>query len=203
MTDTNKLAQAILDYRSKMDFVGPTVDDDIRRAISRYGADAVKASVRKQTAKKAGRKKLPVWPELMPIIESDARRWLETESLKGRRTNNSIAREISNREREHNRDTVHRRIMGRLSEERDQRTAIQAMIISKNEGPVVRHVAALKWLSQYDEWTAYAKNELDGLLQIVELYKQSYGSSPDDSITLSELKGKTNDFTKFIDPPAR
>src|SRR3546814_15104128 len=43
----------------KMDLIGPTVDDDTRRAIARYGADAVKVAVKNATKAKRGRKKEP------------------------------------------------------------------------------------------------------------------------------------------------
>src|SRR3546814_4577745 len=48
----------------KMDIIGPTVDDDIRRAIARYGADDVKEAVKNATKAKGGGKKEPAWTEL-------------------------------------------------------------------------------------------------------------------------------------------
>ena len=39
----------------KFDLVGPTVDDDIRRIIARYGTEAVKQAVKRVTKPKRGR----------------------------------------------------------------------------------------------------------------------------------------------------
>src|SRR3546814_19179799 len=56
----------------KMDLIGPTVADDIRRAIARCGADAVKVAVKNATKAKRGRKKEADWPELRELMEADA-----------------------------------------------------------------------------------------------------------------------------------
>src|SRR3546814_11429091 len=78
----------------KMDLIGPTVDDDIRRAIARYGADAVKVAVKNATKAKRGRKKEPDWPELREIMEADAREWLAGNEPFTTRSNYSIEKEL-------------------------------------------------------------------------------------------------------------
>lgn len=48
MAGSGAVANALANQRvglPAMDLVGPTVDDDIRRAIGRYGSDAVKQAV--------------------------------------------------------------------------------------------------------------------------------------------------------------
>ncbi len=49
---------------SNGDAVGSNVDDEIRRAIRAYGADAVKQSVKSLTKAKKGRKPVKDWIEL-------------------------------------------------------------------------------------------------------------------------------------------
>src|SRR3546814_11670708 len=80
---------------TKMDLIGPTVDDDIRRAIARYGADDVKVAVKNATKAKRGRKKEPDWPEPREIMEADAREWLAGNDPFTTRSNYSIAKEIA------------------------------------------------------------------------------------------------------------
>jgi hypothetical protein len=67
---------ALLAAATKSEIVGLTVDDDVRRIIARYGAEAVKASVKVQTKPKRGRKPEKDWPLLWPYIERDAVEWL-------------------------------------------------------------------------------------------------------------------------------
>ena len=133
MTNSSALAEALKAYVRNADPLGPTADDAIKRVLQRYGREKTLAAVKAQTSLRAGRKKLPDWDDLDTIIQSDARRWLRTGTLDGRRKNTPIANEIANRAEPHKRDTIKRRIMGLLSKERDRRTAISAFIFCREE----------------------------------------------------------------------
>src|SRR3546814_20858378 len=121
-----------------MDLIGPTVDDDIRRAIARYGADAVKVAVKNATKAKRGRKKEPDWPELREIMEADAREWLAGNDTFTTRSNYSIAKELSERNPGHSIVSTHKRIERKLSRvpSHSRRVALfWAEILSRNPGP--------------------------------------------------------------------
>jgi hypothetical protein len=60
----------------KWDLVGPTVDDDIRRIIQRYGAEAAVEAIERQTRRKPGMPTKGDWKVLHKIVQEDARLWL-------------------------------------------------------------------------------------------------------------------------------
>ena len=99
----------------KMDLVGPTVEDDIRRAIWRYGADAVKEAVRNATKPKRGRKTEPDWPELREIFKAEAADWLAGIDPFAVRSNYAIAKELAERDPGHSAVSTHKRIERKLS----------------------------------------------------------------------------------------
>lgn len=99
----------------KMDLVGPTADDDIRRAISRYGADAVKEAVSNATKAKRGRKAEPDWPELREIFKAEATDWLNGIDPFAARSNYAIAKALAERAPGHSAVSTHKRIERKLS----------------------------------------------------------------------------------------
>ena len=73
----NSYIPGLISAAAKWDLVGPTIDDDIRRLIGRYGGLAVKEATARMTKAKRGAKMLPDWKELKPWIDEDAKAWLE------------------------------------------------------------------------------------------------------------------------------
>src|SRR5688572_6697707 len=79
MTGTGVLTNALLSQSlalPPMDLVGPTVEDDIRRAIGRYGGEAVKAAALKLTKRKRGNPGINPLPDLWCFFQRDADEWL-------------------------------------------------------------------------------------------------------------------------------
>jgi hypothetical protein len=99
-----------------MDFFGPTVDDDIRRAINRYGAQAVQEATKRLLAPKKGRPKIKDWRELQPIIEADAEVWIAGEDPFLKRSNYSIAKEFADKNPGHSHPATMRRIERKLKD---------------------------------------------------------------------------------------
>lgn len=177
----------------RMDLVGPTVDDDIRRAIWRYGADAVKKAVKEATKAKRGRKREPDWTELREIIEADARDWLAGYDPFATRSNYAIAKEISERSPGHSVVSTHKRIERKLSRgpfDRRWYTLMSAQQQSKDAGPYMGHLLALKALSKLPESASPGiwKPVLDRALATINDYKSRENSLPPEEMTFREVE---------------
>lgn len=106
----------------QVDYVGPTVDDDIRRIIGRYGESAVKDAVKRLTARRKGRPLLKDWNELKPHIQACADRWIAGEEDPfNTPTNYAIAKEIADKGEPHNHPATMQRIQRKLREERGRK----------------------------------------------------------------------------------
>ncbi len=177
----------------KMDLVGPTVDDDIRRAIGRYGADAVKAAVKEATKAKRGRKREPDWPELRPIIEADARDWLAGRDPFAARSNYAIAKQFSERSPGHSIVSTYKRIERKLSRgPHDRRwfTLVTAENLSQKVGSYLAHLRALKALSELPE-SAHPdiwRFRLDRARATVADYEAREGKAPLAEMTIHEIE---------------
>lgn len=170
----------------KFDLVGPTVDDDIQRAIWRYGREAVLQAVKRKTQKKRGRKAEPDWPELDKVFKLDARRLLEGGDPFAERTNYSIATEYSDRNPGHSRAATHRRILKKLAAKRVLFTLLNAHRISEHEYPYSAHLAVLVRLEKEASGWGWAKR-LAFAEQSVRDYKAKYGP-PDENLTMEEIE---------------
>lgn len=174
----NKLLQAGIDAQARFDLVGPTVDDDIRRVINRYGAAAVGEAVKRATKAKRGRKAEKDWPALHPILVEDARKVLEGGDPFSERTNYSIAQVFVQNNPGHSPAATQRRIMKKLSQMRMRWTLINAEIIGESEYP---HGAYLNVLER-----------LVSLLPDWDIWKDR----------MSRAKGAIDDYTAKHGPPA-
>jgi len=123
----------------KWDIVGPTADDDIRRAISRYGLDVVLAAVKRQTKPKLGRKPEKDWPELADLIEADAKDWLAGNNPFNTRSNYSIAKYFVDKKKGQSHPATMKRIERKLVKDRKWRTLFAAYRISKTDYPHSDH----------------------------------------------------------------
>lgn len=138
----------------KWDLVGPTANDDIRRAVSRYGAEAVKSAVKEATKAKLGRKRMRDWPELREIIEVDARAWLAGEDPFAARSNYAIAKMFAERNPGHSVISTHKRIERKLSQrpfDRRWYTIVAAESLSRDDFPYAAHIRALSALAELPE----------------------------------------------------
>lgn len=176
----------------KWDLVGPTVDDDIRRAVQRYGAEEVKRAIKEATKKKRGRKREPDWSELRHIIEADARDWLEGKDPFAERSNYAIAKEFSERNKGQSAISTYKRIERKLSRGAHNRvwfTLVSAENQSRDKYSYLQHIRALVALVDLP-------GEADGIFSIwlqtamktLLDYEAREGSAPPESMTFAEVE---------------
>lgn len=176
-----------------MDLVGPTVDDDIRRAIWRYGPQAVKEAVREATKAKRGRKREPDWSELRELIEADARDWLAGKDPFAARSNYAIAKEFSERMPGQSAISTHKRIERKLSHgphDRRWYTLVSAQDQSRMAGSYHRYLRALDALTKLQEpshpdlWQAV----LDRARATIADFQAREGRPPPEEMTYQEIE---------------
>ena len=134
----------ILPIEGKFDLVGPSVDDDVRRAIARYGPVAVKESINRNTRPARGRRPLTDWPELREVLEADAREWLAGGDPFHSRSNYSIAKDFADKNPGHSHPGTMKRIERKLAKKREFMTLMYAQTISYGGYPYTAHLRALK-----------------------------------------------------------
>ncbi len=177
----------------KMDLVGPTVADDIQRAIWRYGADEVKAAVKEATKAKRGRKREPDWSELRDVITADARLWLSGEDPFSARSNYAIAKEFAERNPGHSPISTHKRIERKLSRgpyDRRWFVLVTAQNLSRNDFPYPLHLQAIEALAELTKETdpEIWRTSLDRKRAIVADYEAREGSPPSPEMTFEEVE---------------
>lgn len=179
----------------QMDLVGPTVNDDIRRAIWRYGAEAVKNAVKEETKAKRGRKQERDWPELREVIQSDARDWLQGIDPFAARSNYAIAKDFAERRPGHNTISTHKRIERKLSKRPYDRrwfTLVTAENLSRDAFPYAAHLRALEALTDLPEgMTAQVwQTWLDRARATLADYEAREGEAPPAEMTFREVEEK-------------
>ncbi len=171
-----------------MDFVGPTADDDIRRAINRHGADAVKAAVKRQTKAKIGRPKVNDWRELHPFIEEDALTWLEGGDPFATRSNYSIAKAIADDNPGHSHSATMKRIQRKLGGRLGRKwfTLVNAWMKSEEKYPYTAHLRTLRMLCSLDPqgmWQQYLEKAEGSIAD----YTAKHGQ-PTDNLTMATIE---------------
>ena len=187
MTDAKKLAEALRDYKPSMDLVGPTVDDDIRRAIARYGPEAVKEAVMRQTKPKRGRKPEKDWPELHDVLRADAKSWLEGSDPFASRSNYSIAKDFADRNPGHNYAATMQRIERKLRSDRIWMTIATAHGVIWDGYPHAAHIRtleAMEKLSAHPHWPKV----LNRARRDIADYEAKYGCSPAQELSMKEIE---------------
>lgn len=192
------------DLAKKLVLSGPTVDDDVRRLIYRYGQDAVTEAVKRLTARKRGRKKVPDMLELRPFIEEDARVWLNGGDPFAARSNYALAKLIADAGPNVYHSATMQRIERKLGQKpysREWFTFVAAMQISEIEYPYRRHIDAIKALLAIDPgetWTLVLENTLRKVADF-----ESANGTPPDEITMQEIGERLppmSAFTVFPSP---
>jgi hypothetical protein len=175
-----------------MDLVGPTAADDIRRAIWRYGADAVKAAVKEATKGKRGRPREPDWVELSDVFKEDAREWLAGADPFTTRTNYAIAKEFAQRNPGHSMVSTYKRIERKLSRgpyDRRWFGLVTAENISRDGFPYSAHVRALEALASLadagfsDVW----RRSLERALSTIADYEARHGEPPEPAMSFKDI----------------
>lgn len=194
----------------KWDLVGPTVDDDIRRAIQRYGAAAVKGAVKEATKAKRGRPREPDWPELREIIRADALNWLNGGDPFAARSNYAIAKEFAERNPGHSVVSTHKRIERKLSRgpyDRKWFTFMMAENLSREHFPFAGHLRAIEAAANLpDPKTAEIWQwRLDRARSTIADYEAREGSAPDPSMSITEIEEavQRGGLAALVAPPKR
>lgn len=177
----------------QMDLVGPTVHDDIWRAIQRYGADSVKAAVKEATKGKRGRPREPDWPELRAIFHADALDWLAGGDPFSTRSNYAIAKDFAERNPGHSLISTHKRIERKLSRgPHDRRwfTLLTAENISRDGFPFSVHLRALRAVASLpDKKTAEVwQSILDRALSTIADFEAREGIPPEPSMSFEQIE---------------
>lgn len=173
----------------KYDLVGPTVDDDLRRLIGRYGAQTVKEAATRLTKAKRGRKALRDWAELMPMINADARDWLDGSDPFAARSPYVMAKSYADENPGHDHASTMQRIARKLRQKRYGRhwyVFVRAMEISSDAYPYASHLRALAELGKLDThpvWQSIA----DRLQGNVADYRAKWGE-PADELTVKQIE---------------
>ena len=188
LTDPKKLAAALMDNKPRMDLVGPTVDDDIRRAISRYGADAVKEAVKIQTKPRRGRKPEKDWPELNEILKADARDWLAGGDPFSTRSNYAIAKKFADNNPGHSHPATMKRIERKLVQKRVWMTLAFAERFSREGYPHGVYIRAVEALTAVDPaWTFFRDNAKSNIVD----YEAKKGEPPPAELSITEIEAAT------------
>lgn len=191
---------------SALRLIGPTVEDDIRRAILTYGKEAVKTAVKKLTASKRGRPPEADWITLRPMVEEDAVLWLDGEDPFIRRTNYAMAKAIADQGAIHNHPATMERIERKLAKkpyDRRHHTITVAVSIARQSRPFSQYLNALKALMQIDKSAVWPMLHETALKNISD-YEQKVGSAPDPLFTIEELETAIrNALMAYVVPKAR
>jgi hypothetical protein len=173
-----------------MDLVGPTAADDIRRAITRYGADAVKAAVKEATKAKLGRPREPDWPELKDVIHEDAVEWLNGGDPFATRSNYSIAKAFAERRPGHSVVSTHKRIERKLARglyDRRWFVLVTAENISRDGYPHATHLRALEAVAALPGMHPW-KSMLERARSTIADFEAREGKPPDPSMSLAQIE---------------
>lgn len=170
----------------------PTLDDEVRRLVIRHGAEAVKSAVKRQTAVKKGRKRIPDWPELRPYIEEDATIWLDGGDPFSRRTNYAIAKALADAKPGYNHAATMQRLERKLGSRPYSRKwyiLVAALDLSEGAYSYKRHLDVIRALHELDDTSRW-----DTLLEInerkVAQYVHRFGEPPE-RISMREIAAKT------------
>lgn len=184
-----EITNALVNPMPKMDLVGPTVDDDVRRAISRYGAEAVKAAIKRQTTPKTGRPKVNDWRELRDIIEDDAKLWLEGGDPFSARSNYAIAKVIADENPGHSHPATMKRIQRKLGASpygRKWFTLVSAWMKSEKAFPVSAYLRTVEELCELDPHGRW-QSLLDHATGAINDYSVKHGE-PATHLTFNEIE---------------
>lgn len=174
----------------KFDLVGPTVDDDVRRIVSRYGADAVKAAFKRVAKPKPGRRPEKDWPELRPVIEADAESWLLGGDPFTDRSNYSIAKAFADANPGHSHPGTMKRILRKLGKSRKWMTYVTAYQMSEEDYPYGLHLRALEAANSVSERSLF-----EGIIRFTKSdiadFEAKFGDSPPPTMSLAEIRRLT------------
>lgn len=175
------------DTPPKLDFVGPTVDDDMRRLIRRYGVEAAQVALKSQSAGKPGRPHENDWLLLADIIREDARDWLAGGNPFKTRSNGAIARDFVEQRPGQSRASTKKRIKLKLSRSRRYVTFCEAERLARSEYPYDQYLRALNALIVAGKYTALWAEQSYRTLACIAEYTAKFGEPPP-NMTIQQLE---------------
>lgn len=188
--DSNSLSK-LLAAPSGSELVGPTLEDDIRRVINRYGAAAVREAVAKLTKPRRGRPKISDMRELQPVMQKDAREWLEGGDPFSTRTNYAIAKEYADSRPGHSAVSTCQRIerkLGKKPFDRRWYMLVTAMEITRAEYPYALHIRALEELAAVENSHPVWRDMLSSALLDIADFGSKLGKPPRNEMTMAEVQ---------------
>ena len=190
---TNGLSGALSSFLGappKFDLVGPAVDDDIRRAINRYGREAVKDAIKRLTKPRRGRPTMNDWHELRNEIEADARDWIEGGDPIAARTNYALAKQFADANPGQSAVSTHQRIERKLSKKPHGRVwfmLVTAENMTRESYSWKQHIRALEALSKEASASLW-ESFLDRAKSDAEDYQSKLGEAPPDELTMKQVE---------------
>ena len=179
-------ALATIETNSEFGLVGPTAEDDIQRAINRYGADAVKEAVAKLTKKKRGRTSKMDWRKIRHLLEEDAESWLSGGDPFSERSNYSIEKYYADNFPGQSHPSTMKMVHRHLKKSRVWITLATAEGLSRDRFSYKRHIQALQALGEAWDWSDYVMDKF--ALEEVQRYETIYGSAPEEAMTMEDVK---------------
>ena len=194
--DTQVNALAGILPQAELGLVGPTVEDDISRAIARYGANAVKAAVKDATKRKVGRKPDMDWKKVRHIIETDAKLWLEGGDPFADRKNYSIAKYYADNYAGHSHPATMKMVQRALKKNRMWITLANAERHPRDGYPFTANLRAAEALR--DCWPGGEGRSyfLDRALGLIAKFELAHGHPPPDEMSINEVEVKSKEATK-------
>ena len=174
----------------KFDLVGPIVDDDIRRAINRYGREAVKDAIKRLAKPRRGRPKINDWRELLHVGEADAREWLEGGDPIAARSNYSVAKKFAHANPGQSAISTHQRIERKLRQKPNGRLwylLVSAENLSRDNYSWKQRIRVLEALSEVDSHPVWS-NFLESAKSDVADYEAKKGEPPADALTMKQVE---------------
>lgn len=176
--------------------VPSTVNNEVRRLIRRFGADAVKRAVKEEAKAKRGPKKKPDWKELREFIEADARAWLEGRDPFKSLTNHALAKAFAERHPGHSAISTFDRIKRKLragTYNRRWYVLVTALELSRDAYPHAAHVRTLDALSKLPGGQEVWRTMLGRVHAKVADYLRYKGQAPAPTLTMAEIEEAVRD----------
>lgn len=162
-----------------------SLDEQMRSLVARFGADAVRASAKRVTAKKRGRKAEKDWVGLKPWVSLDVEDWIHGRDPFAIRSNYAIAKAYAEQNPGYNIVATNNRIERKLRELRRWMMLQHARIRSETECPLETYIRASRELVQLDPESS--QFFLEHALGRLARYRERFGE-PAPEKTLQQLE---------------
>ena len=164
------------------------VENDVRHLIRRYGVQATKDALNRQTNHKPGTKLKEDWQILDAFLKADARRWLEGRDPFNERSDYSIAKWFAENHPGKNVefDSTLRRIKRRLSKDRRYYALVEAFWLSETYSHQMQ-LKVLRELCRVPRSGATWRNALKKAEDTLSDYRTFFGA-PHANMKMRELE---------------